>query len=303
MGLHLDFLFFSFHNLHVCSEFPMLAKVFEAIQVTSSQVIGTVFLGFSIQYCFLVIGFLIFAKGYGFADMDTSGCDTLLICLVAHLDYGNRSGPVWSGPELSWIMLSFDYMYNLFVILILAAIISGIIIDAFSSMRAELNEKTSDQQNNCFICYINRSAMERQMVKFDKHIYQDHYMWSYCRFLMYLSESDDSDLNGPESFVKGLINAGDFTFYPIGKALSLDSDDSGDYAEKPLRVKDLAEFTGNLKSCADETDQIIQIEWEVKTGLKESRNSLGDLQHNLASLGTDIIKKAAEAQAHEAAKK
>merc|ERR1711970_398672 len=164
-----------------------------------------------------------------------------------------------------------------------------------------MGEKTSDQENYCFICYINRSAMERQMVKFEKHIYQEHYMWSYCRFLMYLSESDDSDLNGPESFVKGLITAGDFTFYPIGKALSLDSDDSEDYAEKQLRVKDLQDFSATMKSCSEETDSIIQIEWEVKTGLKDSRGSLHELQTNLAALGADIQKKVAEQQAQEAA--
>jgi len=285
------------------SEIPMLGKVFEAIQQTSTQVIGTVFLGFSIQYCFLVMGFLIFPDGYGFADMDTSGCETLLVCLVAHLDYGNRSAPVWHDPYLSWIMLSFDYLYNLFVILILAAIISGIIIDAFSSMRAELNERTADQMNFCFICYINRSTMERQMVKFEKHIFQEHYMWSYCRFLMYLSESEDSELNGPESFVKGLVTAGDYIFYPINKALSLDSDDSEDYAEKALRVKDLQDFSNSMKACSEETDAIIQIEWEVKTGLKDSRGSLQDLQHNLASLGADIQKRVAEAQAQEAAQR
>jgi len=301
-GLHMDFLFLTFHNIHVCSQSPMLGKVFDAIGNTAGEVMGTVMLGFSIQYVFLAFGFLVFKVGYGFADMDTSGCQTLLECLVAHLDYGNRSAPVWpQGPELSWLALTFDYMYNLFVILILAAIISGIIIDTFSSMRSELNEKTADQENNCFICYINRSAMERKMVKFEKHIYQEHYMWSYCRFLMYLSESDDSDLNGPESFVKALVTAGDYTFYPIDKALSLDSDDSEDYAEKQLRVKDLQDFTSAMKACGDETEAINQIQWEVKTGLKDSRGSLQDLQHNLGNLGADIQKRVAEAQAQEAA--
>ena len=58
------------------------------------------------------------------------------------------------------------------VILILAAIISGIIIDTFANMRADLSEKNDDQENNCFICGINRSQMERQMVKFEHHVFQ-----------------------------------------------------------------------------------------------------------------------------------
>jgi hypothetical protein len=145
--------------------------------------------------------------------------------------------------------------------------------------------------------------MERKMVKFEKHIFQEHYMWSYARFLMYLSESDDSELNGPESFVKGLLTAGETTFYPINQALSLDTDDSEDYAEKQLRVKDLEEFKNSMRACSEDTDTIIQIEWEVKTGLKDSKSTLADLQHNLTNLGLDIQKKAADAQAQEAAKR
>jgi hypothetical protein len=301
LGLYVDFLFFTFHNVYVCSTSAMLAKVFQAITETIDSVLGTVFLGFSIQYCFLVIGFLIFPEGYGFADMDTSACDSLLVCLVAHLDYGNRSAPVWSNPELSWIMLGFDYLYNLFVILILAAIISGIIIDTFSSMRSDLNEKTADQENFCFICYINKSKMERQMVKFETHVFQEHYMWSYCRFLMYLLESEDSNLNGPESYTKALVKNKDYTFYPIYQALSLASEDSEDYSEKQLRVKDLVETQASVKTCADSTESIMQIEWEVKTGLKDSRGVLQDLQRNIQSLGTDIAKRVAEDQAKKAA--
>ena len=44
------------------------------------------------------------------------------------------------------------------------------------------------------------------MVKFEHHVFQEHYMWSYARFLMYLKQSKDSDLNGPESFVKTKVS-------------------------------------------------------------------------------------------------
>ena len=31
---------------------------------------------------------------------------------------------------------------------------------------------------------------------------EDHYMWAYARFLLYLDETDPAELNGPESYVK-----------------------------------------------------------------------------------------------------
>eukprot|EP00811_Abedinium_folium_P028261 NODE_4358_length_1902_cov_2.595493.p2 GENE.NODE_4358_length_1902_cov_2.595493~~NODE_4358_length_1902_cov_2.595493.p2 ORF type:complete len:422 (+),score=141.38 NODE_4358_length_1902_cov_2.595493:341-1606(+) len=288
MGLHLDFLFFSFHMLDVCMQSQSLSKVFEALFQTYHQVVGTAFLGFSIQYCFLVIGFLIFPEGYGFADMDTSGCESLLGCLLAHMDYGNRSAPVWSDAGLSWGMLAFDYMYNLLVILILSAIISGIIIDNFANMRSQLAERTDDQLNNCFICGINRALMERKLVKFDHHVFQEHYMWNYARFLMHLKEALNSELNGPETFVKELMNHQDYAFYPVGRALSMDEEDSEDYQERNLRIKDLQDTVEDVKSCSAETELIRQAERDIKTQMKEAREAVEDITRRVTTIQVEV---------------
>ena len=39
-------------------------------------------------------------------------------------------------------------------------------------------------------------------VPFRPILQQDHYMWAYARFLLYLEETDPAELNGPESYVK-----------------------------------------------------------------------------------------------------
>merc|ERR550537_503962 len=114
---------------------------------------------------------------------------------------------------------------------------------------------------------------------------------------MYLDQSENSELNGPESYVKGLLDQSDYSFYPIDKILELSTEDSDDYAEKALRVKDLLEFSGNMKATTDETDSINLMQWEVKTGLKDSRGTLHDLQQNLNALGADIQKRVNEQQA------
>lgn len=248
----------------------------------------TCVLGGAIQYCFLTMGMLIFPKGYGFADMDTSGCATLAECFVAHLDYGFRSAPVWHDPYLSWTMFAFDYLYNLIVILILAAIISGIIIDTFADMRATTNDIKDDQENNCFMCCLNRSALERKMVKFEHHIYQEHYMWSYARFLMYLTDQEESELNGPESYVKMQVQQQNYQFYPIERALSLETEDAEGYSERQLKVKDLEELREQVKSCSTEMESIIQVERELKGDLKDSRELVHQLGDKLGKLGTEV---------------
>lgn len=301
LGLHFDFLIFSVHLMYVCAQVETLGKVFEALWITKDQVVGTAVLGFCVQYCFLVLGFLTFSKGYGFADMDTSECSSLMECLLAHLDYGFRSGPVWSSAELTWWKFAFDYLYNLVVILILAAIISGIIIDTFANMRADLSEKNDDQENNCFICGINRSQMERQMVKFEHHVFQEHYMWSYARFLMYLKQAKDSDLNGPESFVKAKVTRQDYTFYPVNRALTLDSDDAEDYTERQVRIKDLEEMRGSVRQCTETSQHILQLKRELKTVMKESNEAVADMQMRLQLLTGDVHKKVQEAMLQKAA--
>ncbi|CAK9028783.1 4 [Durusdinium trenchii] len=300
LGLHVDFLIYSLHLMYACAQVETLGKVFEALWITKDQVVGTAVLGFCVQYCFLVLGFLTFPKGYGFADMDTSKCSSLMECLLAHLDYGFRSGPVWATAELSWWKFAFDYLYNLVVILILAAIISGIIIDTFANMRADLQEKNDDQQNNCFICGINRSTMERQMVKFEHHVFQEHYMWSYARFLMYLKQAKDSDLNGPESYVKDRISRQDYSFFPINRALSLDSDDE-DYSERQVRIKDLEEMRGVVRQCSESSQQVLQLKREVKTVLKESNEAVSEMQKRLHFLSGDVQKKVQDAMLQKAA--
>jgi len=301
-GLTLDFLIYSIHLLYVCSQEPSLSKVFDALTLTSNQVSCTAALGFCFQYVFLVIGLLIFPEGYGFADMQTGDCASLKDCLLGHLDYGFRSGPVWQTADLNWQQFAFDYIYNLIVILILAAIVSGIIIDAFSSMRADLQAQTDDQTNNCFICSINRSVMERKLVKFDHHVFQEHYMWSYARFLMRLEMAHESDMNGLESYVNDKARVGDFqSWYPIGKALSLETEDDNKYSEKDLRVKDLDELKAVVRQCTDGSDTQIKNVRELKAGMKDTRESLKNMEFALSQLQGDVQRKADQLAAIAAA--
>uniref|UniRef100_A0A7S4UVM0 Ion transport domain-containing protein n=1 Tax=Alexandrium monilatum TaxID=311494 RepID=A0A7S4UVM0_9DINO len=297
VGLHMDYLVFSIHLMYVCAQFETLEKVFDALRITSLEVGSTVMLAFCVQYCFLVLGLLTFSEGYGFADMDTSGCGSLRECLLAHLDYGFRSGPVWNTPELTLWRFLFDYLYNMIVILILAAIISGIIIDTFADMRANVQFKDKEQGTKCFICGIEAPYLERNSqpaVKFPQHVLHDHNMWSYARFLLHLEEAQGSELNGPESYVREKLRAADYSFYPTGRALALDTDDSDDLAERTLRVKDLEDLRGVMSECAEGTERILGSNFEVKTGIKESRDSVQDLKLRLDTLQLDVRRVQAE---------
>merc|ERR1711862_1038899 len=101
--------------------------------------------------------------------------------------------------------------------------------------------------NQCFICSLSKSELERKGVKFEKHIREDHYQWAYARFLLHLEESEDSNLTGPESYVKQKIKENNTVFFPIGRCIEMEADEGGAHDERTVRVKDMDEFKVNLK--------------------------------------------------------
>jgi hypothetical protein len=55
----------------------------------------------------------------------------------------------------------FDISYQIFIIVIMVAIITGIIIDTFSDLRANRAAVQENQMNICFICGYGREIFER----------------------------------------------------------------------------------------------------------------------------------------------
>ena len=125
-------------------------------------------------------------------------------------------------------------------------------------------------------------------------------MWSYARFLMYLKQSKDSELNGPESYVKDKVSRQDYSFFPINRALSLDSDDE-DYSERQVRIKDLEEMRGVVRSCSETSQNVLQLKRELKQVLKESNEAVSDMQKRLHLLSGDVAKKVQDAMLQKAA--
>lgn len=85
-------------------------------------------------------------------------CDNLLDCTRIHFDYGYLMSPTWEDAPLPWTGSIWNFFFNLFVTIILTAIISGIIIDTFGERRENKKQKKDDTLNTCFICNIGREV-------------------------------------------------------------------------------------------------------------------------------------------------
>ena len=68
------------------------------------------------------------------------------------------------------------------------AIVSGLIIDTFSEMRAESDAIKEDMDNVCFICNIKRDDFETLGISFAEHCATEHNPEFYVFFHFYLNE-------------------------------------------------------------------------------------------------------------------
>ena len=96
--------------------------------------------------------------------------------------YPNKSG------SLSRYFL--DFSYNIIMVWLVFQMISGLIVDTFSSLRKKQEEYDRDYRNICFICGLDREEIEKLYLGkegFNNHL-EDHKVSSYFSFMFYLKE-------------------------------------------------------------------------------------------------------------------
>ena len=96
------------------------------------------------------------------------------------------------------------------------------IIDTFSALRQQRDQKFIDTTKICFICGIEKDKFDRASLVqegFKMHIINDHNMWNYLNFYIWQSSKDDDD--GLETFVRKSIDTKDISWMPVNKAICL----------------------------------------------------------------------------------
>jgi len=123
-------------------------------------------------------------------DFDShSDCNSLWGCFKVSLGYGLRlSGGIGDDMTHSiserWVL---DLLYFLVILVILMNIIFGIIIDTFSELRLEKEQRLQSTTGKCFVCGLARELFDRNpdvagdaVGGFDQHIHKHHNMWEYA---------------------------------------------------------------------------------------------------------------------------
>jgi hypothetical protein len=167
-----------------------------------------------------------------------NACSTKLKCLMFVLSEGMRAGGgLGDAMELDYTSSTyvervfFDLIYFLVCVIIMLAIVSGIIIDAFGASRDEQTAVKDDQEGCCFICGIETSRFDALPKGFHWHVGREHNMWTYIYFLAYLKSKPSTELTGVEQYVYERVHERDISWFPIERSLMLEAagvDISGD---------------------------------------------------------------------------
>jgi len=199
--------FFAFCLTYLIVRSPVLINVLKAVYEPRWQIILTLFLLFIVSYFFSIISYVSFNEDY-----DTSlgnACYSMWSCLIVTIDQTYKNDGAIGGflplpfetdgskLEIFWGRVFFDYLFNLVVAILLIEILSGIIIDKFGELREENEERSRDEQSECFICGQGRSDLEKELGYdgFRYHTLFEHNMWDYLFFIGFIKHKRNSYVN------------------------------------------------------------------------------------------------------------
>ncbi|KAJ1490157.1 hypothetical protein T484DRAFT_1778032, partial [Baffinella frigidus] len=171
--------------------------VIDAIKFNAGKMIQTFLLGLLVMYVWLVVGIWTLQKHHA-----EEYCSNMFQCFFAYLFnsmrgeglrdvmvdavfWGNLADMAWQEGNMLFRVL-WDMAFQFVFLYILIAIITGIVIDAFSGLRDEKEAADQDLQTKCFVCNLDRFTLDQKGQGFDKHIQTEHNPRWYLFFLLHL---------------------------------------------------------------------------------------------------------------------
>jgi hypothetical protein len=96
---------------------------------------------------------------YSSSDSVYDMCEGVVDC-VAQLYVSGAIGETMESFEI--MRFTYDIIYITFFDMLFGNIVGGLMLDAFSSLREEADALESDKKNQCYICGMDREAVEKQ---------------------------------------------------------------------------------------------------------------------------------------------
>ena len=239
-----------------------LMGAMDAVIKPIGDILKVLMLTIIFMYVFTVIGFVFFHDQFNDGDKkEDNMCNSLLQCLIFTIYHGIISNEIWfdAAPGELWPTKRYDVQHNeenqnawvffirslldiLFFLLVgvtlIGGVLFGIILDKYAELRENRMAVDESHQNTCFICQNSREELDKEGASggFQMHVDDDHHLWHYINFYIYLDLIDPTELNGPESYVWGLLHEDPFNldWLPRGEALVLVKEEPEDKVQEAV---------------------------------------------------------------------
>ena len=224
----------SIELLFIVGIFPSLLNILRAFTSKFSNIMICLFFTYCIIYIyswlsiFYLRNSIDFGNAFDYAsgqEIDEPFCHSSVQCLLMLVSYGTRSGggigddfPVISFKNDFNSFISrffYDMTFYILIIMIMANVTFGLIVDSFGALRDESYRYEKDQNNICFICQISRDGCLLKNINFDSHVQNEHNIWNYVDFLCYLHFYDANNFTKVESFVWDKLIDKNYEWIPI----------------------------------------------------------------------------------------
>jgi hypothetical protein len=237
LGAFYDHFYLTFLLLDIIKKNSLTRDILNSVVYPRKQIALTSLL---IAFVCFIFSYVYFAHQNYAESMLIGNCKTLWECFKLSVGYSLRMGGGFSELETFDLGTRYivDSLYFMVVILVLENIFFGIIIDTFGELRTVKAEKMADTTDICFICGIDNQTFDRASPTprgFQNHIDQDHNMWNFFFYILYIWEQDKDDDDGLEQFIRRCVDANDINWFPVNKAMRLDNaDDEVDATRQKL---------------------------------------------------------------------
>jgi hypothetical protein len=231
---------YSFSLIFIFAKIELLSSILKAIRLTWQQLVFVLLLALAFSFIF---GFLTLNNYIGplyeneeiDIDIDriNEHCNSIITCVSSLYTQKIIGGSVSrEGEEYNYGKFVSDLIYWGFFEVLLSNIIAAIIIDKFAEQRNVREKIMHDRYSKCYICFADRSTLERRGEDFMSHVNNLHNLWNYF-FYIYILENlkEITDFTGIEYWINRQIKNNMIDWIPI--------DDS--FKDEDLNLSSLAD--------------------------------------------------------------
>ena len=237
-------LILSIETLFIYGIFPELLNIFKSFIDKFSSLFSCLVFTYLIIYVYNYITIFYMRKSFDLGEVfhydsetfiNEPYCYSSLQCFLVLINYGTRSGggigdvlPIISYRyDVNFFVGRFIYDMTFFIliIMIMGNVTFGLIVDTFSSLRDDTYKYEEDRKNKCFICQLTRDRCLLKDIDYEKHIKNEHNLWSYVDFLVYLHLYNPNDFNRIEGSVWDKLIERDYGWIPMAEDAGEDDED------------------------------------------------------------------------------